>query len=113
MTTDLLKDVLPIGGTVDPSTLRRHLHKVAARYEADLGSEQPVGLEGGPGDGQPRPVPQGAVIVGIDGGYVRNWHDKQHNFEVVVGKSMAAGCGDRYFGLVRSQDEQPGGRFCE
>ena len=48
------------------------------------------------------------VIVGIDGGYLRNWHDKKKNFEVIVGKSMAEDRDDRYFGLVRSQDEQPG-----
>ncbi|MGF7212527.1 hypothetical protein GGE65_007162 [Skermanella aerolata] len=41
----------------------------------------------------------------------RNWHDKWHNFEVVVGKCMATDRDDRYFGLVRSQDEQPGRRF--
>jgi hypothetical protein len=109
MTADLLKDVLPIGGTADASTIRRHLHKVATRHDADLGNEQPCGLDGGPGKGQP--LPQAAVIVGIDGGYVRNWHDKKHNFEVVVGKSLAAGRDDRSFGLVRSQDEQPGRRF--
>src|SRR3954468_15644511 len=107
MTADLLKDVLPIGSTADASTIRRHLHKVAARHEADLSGEQPGGLEEGPVNGQP--LPQAAVIVGIDGGYVRNWHDKKHNFE--VGKSMAADRDDRYFGLVRSQDEQPGRRF--
>jgi hypothetical protein len=43
--------------------------------------------------------------------YVRNWHDKQHNFEVVVGKCMATDRDDRYFGLVRSQDEHPRRRF--
>ena len=59
------------------------------------------------------PIPQEAVIVGIDGGYVRNWHDKKQKFEVIVGKSMAEDRDDRYFGLVRSQDEQPGRRFCE
>ena len=64
-----------------------------------------VALTSGPANGQP--LPQEAVIVGIDGGYVRNWHDKKHNFEVIVGKSMAADRDDRYFGLVRSQDEQP------
>jgi hypothetical protein len=105
MTADLLKDILPIGGSADPSTIRRHLHKAAARHEADLASEQPGGLDDGPGKGQPQPLPQAAVIVGINGGYIRNWHDKKHNFEVVVGKSMAAGRNDRYF--VRSQDEQP------
>jgi hypothetical protein len=109
MTADLLKDVLPISSIVDASTIRRHLHKAAARHEADLASEQPGGLDDGPGKGQP--LPQAAVIVGIDGGYVRNWHDKRHNFEVVVGKSMATGRDDCYF--VRSQDEQPGRRFRE
>ena len=110
MTVDLLKDVLPIGSTADASTVRRHLHKVAARHEADLSGERPGG-DNGPINGQP--LPQAAVIVGIDGGYVRNWHDKQHNFEVMVGKSMATNRDDRYFGLVRSQDEQPGRRFRE
>jgi hypothetical protein len=33
--------------------------------------------------------------------------------QVVVGKSMAADRDDRYFGVVRSQDEQPGRRFHE
>jgi hypothetical protein len=107
MTVDLLKDVLPIDSTADASTVRRHLHKVAARHEADLSGEQPDGLDAVNG----QPLPQAAVIVGIDGGYVRNWHDKQHNFEVVVGKSMAADRHDRCFGLVRSQDEQPARRF--
>jgi hypothetical protein len=108
LTAQLLKDLLPIGSTANACTLRRHLHKVAARHDADLGGEQLGSLDAG--KGQPQPISQVAVIVGIDGGYVRNWHDKQHNFEVVVGKSMAAGRDDRY--LVRSQDEQPGRRFC-
>src|ERR671920_604430 len=107
MTAELLKDVLPIGGTADASTIRRHLHKVAGRHDADLSDKQLDSLDAG----EDHPLPQAAVIVGIDGGYVRNWHDKQHNFEVVVGKSMAADRDDRCFGLVRSQDEQPARRF--
>jgi hypothetical protein len=51
MTAELLKDVLPIGSTVDASTIRRHLHKVAARHDADLGGELPGGLDDGPGKG--------------------------------------------------------------
>jgi hypothetical protein len=109
MTADLLKDVLPIGSTADASTIRRHLHKVAARHDADLSDEQLGDPDGRPGKGQP--LPQAAVIIGIDGGYVWNWHDKKHNFE--VGKSMAADRNDRCFGLVRNQDEQPGRRFRE
>jgi hypothetical protein len=104
MTAQLLKEVLPVGSTANACTIRRHLHRIAARHEADLGSEQPVGPEGSPDNGQP--VPQGTIMVGIDGGYVRNWYDKKRNFEVMVGKSMATGRNDRYFGLVSSQDER-------
>ena len=67
----------------------------------------------GPAAGQPSPIPREAVIVGIDGGYLRNWHDKRKKFEVIVGKSMAEDRDDRYFGLVRSQDAAPKRRFCE
>ena len=79
MSADLLKDVLPIGSTADASTVRRHLHKVAARHEGDLIGEQPGGLDEGPVNGQP--LPQAAIIVGIDGGYVRNWHDKSYQHD--------------------------------
>jgi hypothetical protein len=58
------------------------------------------------------PVPREAVIVGIDGGYLRNWH-KKRNFEVIVGKSMVEDRDDRYFGLVRSQDAAPKHRLRE
>jgi hypothetical protein len=101
LAAELLNDLLPIGSTANACTIRRHMHKVAARHDADLGGEQPSGLDAG----KSQPLPQAAVIVGIDGGYVRNWYDKKCNFEVMVGKSMAIGCHDRYFGLVRSQDD--------
>src|SRR3954452_20680802 len=54
------------------------LPSLAARHDADLGGEQQGGLDSGPGNDQP--LPQGMVIVGIDGGYVRNWYDKKRNF---------------------------------
>jgi len=100
LTAQLLNEVLPIGSTANACTIRRHLHKVAARHDADLGGGQQGGLD----TGNDQPLPQGTVIVGIDGGYVRNWSDKKRNFEVMVGKSMATGRNDRY--LVASQDEQ-------
>jgi hypothetical protein len=34
------------------------------------------------------PPAKGSFKVGIDGGYVRNWFDKKHKFEVIVGKSI-------------------------
>jgi len=113
MTTALLKDVLPVADTTNPETVRQHLHKVAARQDADLGTSE-LGLsEDGPAAGQASPIAREAVIVGIDGGYLRNWHDKKRNFEIIVGKSMAEDRDNRYFGLVRSQDAASKRRFCE
>ena len=113
MTAALPRDVLPVAGTTNPETVRQHLHRVAARQDADLGASE-LGLsEDGPAAGQASPIAREAVIVGIDGGYLRNWHDKKRNFEIIVGKSMAEDRDNRYFGLVRSQDAASKRRFCE
>jgi hypothetical protein len=91
---------------------RRHLHKVAARRESELATE-PLPRSGTcPPDGQDVAVAPVPILVGIDGGYVRNWHDKQKKFEVIVGKAVPVEQDSRYFGLVRSQDEAPRRRFC-
>src|SRR3954454_2942485 len=71
MTAALLKDVLPIASTTNAETVRCHLHKVATRQDAELGTDQPSLIEDGPATGQALPVPREAVIVGIDGGYLR------------------------------------------
>jgi hypothetical protein len=106
MTAALLRDVLPVADATNPETVRRHLHRVADRHDAALGSE-PASLAGsGPAAGQ-APVPREAAIVGIDGGHLRNWHDKKRNFGAIVGKSMAEDRDDRCFGLVRRQDAAP------
>jgi hypothetical protein len=104
LTAALLKDILPVAGTTNPETVRQHLHKIAARQDADLGASE-LGLsEDGPAADPASLIMREAVIVGIDGAYLRSWHDKRKKFEVIVGKSMADDCDDRYFGLVRSQD---------
>jgi hypothetical protein len=61
---------------------------VAKRLEAALGEEQASCTEDGPRDWDLLPLPEGPFIVGIDGGYLRNWVDKKHTFEVIVGKSI-------------------------
>src|SRR4051794_40588189 len=102
MTAALLKDVLPVADTTNPETVRQHLHKIAARQDADLGASE-LGLsEDGPAADPASLIMREAVIVGIDGAYLRSWHDKRKKFEVIVGKSMAEDRDDRY--LVRSQD---------
>ena len=62
--------------------------KVAKRLEAELNEDQTSFIEGEPRDWELLPPPEGSFTVGIDGGYVRNWVDKKHKFEVIVGKSI-------------------------
>src|SRR3954471_22683591 len=113
MTAGLLKDVLPIDVRTNAATIRNHLHKVASRREADLGDEQPRFVEGNPADGKELPVPAGPIVVGIDGAYLRNWHDKGKKFEVIVGKAVPEAREHRYFGLVQTDDDKPERRLFE
>jgi len=117
VTVDLLKDVLPVGATLNAETVRNHLHRVAARAEAELGEEQFAFIEGSPYQRARLPLPEGPVVVGVDGGYVRarepDREGRQTHFEVMVGKSMAEDRGDRYFGLVQSFDRKPKRRLHE
>lgn len=110
-TAGLLKDVLPVGATLNAETVRNHLHQVANRMEGELGEERFSFIEGTPRDHAALPPAEGPIVVGIDGGYVRarerDGDGRLTNFEVVVGKSIAADRVDRCFGLVQSLDEKP------
>jgi hypothetical protein len=109
----MLKDVLPVDTRTNAATIRNHLHKVASRQEADLGDGQPrlAEVEGGPADGKELPVLEGPIIVGIDGAYLRHWHDKGKKFEVIVGKSVPEVRDHRY--LVQTHDDKPERRLFE
>jgi hypothetical protein len=111
LTAGLLKDVLPVDARTNAATIRNHLHKVALRQE--LGDERPRFLEGVPSDGKELPVPEGPIVVGLDGAYLRSWHDKQKKFEVIVGKSVPEVRDHRYFGLVQTHDDKPERRLFE
>lgn len=117
VTVNLLKDVLPVGTTLNAETVRNHLHRIANRAEAELGDERTVFAEGCLLERARLPLPEGPIVVGVDGGYVRarepDREGRQTNFEVMVGKSMAADRGDRYFGLVQSFDKKPRRRLYE
>jgi len=121
MSLDALQDFLPLDLTLDVKTVRYDTLKVAKRLEAELGDEQSGFIEGDPREWELLPLPEGFFIVGIDGGYVRNWWDKQHNFEVIVGKSMLSfgeGEADRppslkRFGFVQTLDTQSKRRLYE
>ena len=88
LSLDALQDFLPIDRSLDVKTVRYDTLKVAKRLEAELGDEQASFLEGDPREWDRLPPPEGFFTVGIDGGYVRNWVDKKHTFEVIVGKSI-------------------------
>ena len=117
ITVDLLKDVLPVGATLNAETVRNHLHHVAARAEAELGEEQFAFIEGSSHQRARLPLPERPIVVGVDGGYVRarepDRDGRQTHFEIMVGKSMAEDRGDRYFGLVQSFDQKPKRRLRE
>jgi hypothetical protein len=113
MTTDLLRDVFPIGATANAKTVRNHLHRTASRADAELGNEQSSFVDGCPAMWKDLPHPEGPIVVGIDGGFLRSWDHKQDHFEVVVGKSIPEDRDDRYFGLVQSHDTKPRRRLFE
>ncbi len=112
-TAGLLADVLPIGATINAPTIREHVLRVAERAEAELGEERPGFIEGCPADWQELPLPEGRIVVGLDGGYVRDWTEKTSTFEVIVGRSVPEDRDARYLGLVHGYDEKPKRRLFE
>src|SRR6266849_6260849 len=121
MSLDALKDFRPLEVTLDVKTVRYDTLKVAKRIEAELGEEQPCFIEGSPSEWDLLPRPEGSFKVGIDGGYVRNWCAKKHNFEVIVGKSTLSFREDeadkapssKRFGFVQTLDTKPKRRLYE
>jgi hypothetical protein len=121
LTAQALKDFLPVDATLNATTVQNHTHKVAERCETELGEEQWSFIAGCPRDWGNLPIPDGPLTVGIDGGYVRDWAEKQWQFEVIVGKSILAfkreDAGDvpssKCFGVVQTFDTKPKRRLFE
>jgi hypothetical protein len=121
MSLDALQDFLPLDLSLDVKTVRYDTLKVAKRLEAELGEDQASFIEGDPSKWDHLPLPDGSFKVGIDGGYVRHWLDKKHNFEVIVGKSMRSFTEDeddkapspKRLGFVQTLDTKPKRRLYE
>jgi hypothetical protein len=121
LTAQVLKDFLPVDATLNATTIQHHALAVAQRCEDELGEEQWAFVEGCPADWETLPIPDGPLTVGIDGGYVRHWEEKQQQFEVIVGKSILAFRRDdeedlpssKCFGFVQTLDRKPKRRLFE
>ena len=102
----LLADVLPVASGANAATLRQHVLRVAERAEGELGNEQSSFIDGCPAEWAGLPIPEGRIVVGLDGGYVRDWDDRKANFELIVGRSMPEDRAPRYVGLVHGYDQK-------
>ena len=110
---ELLGDVLPVETGVNATTLRQHVLRVAERAEAELPKDRCTFMDGSPADWQTLPVPEGRIVVGLDGGYVRDWTERKNNFEVIVGRSMPEDGAPRYLGFVHGFDQKPKRRLVD
>jgi hypothetical protein len=109
----LLGDILPVAAGIGASTLRRHTLHVAERAEAELAEERASFIDGCLADWRDLSIPEGRIVVGLDGGCLRDWTEKKTNFEVIVGRSMPEDCPARHFGLVHGYDTKPKRRLVD
>ena len=110
---ELLADVLPITSGVNATTVRQHVLRVAERAEAELPKDRCTFMDGSTADWQALPIPDGRIVVGLDGGYVRDWAERKNNFEVIVGCSMPEDGSPRYLGFVHGFDHKPKRRLVD
>jgi len=105
-TANLLKDVLPVGQTENAATVRNHLQNIAKRQEKEL-EGKPEYISGCQNEWNRLPKPDKPITVGIDGGYLRRWKNKNNNFEIIAGKSFSKTQSSKRFGLVQKLDSHP------
>jgi hypothetical protein len=111
---DLLADVLPVGSGVNATTVRQHVLRAAERMESDLAEQRTSFTEGtDPRDWDDLPIPDGRMVIGLDGGCIRDWRDRKKNFELIVGRSMPEEGNARYIGFVHGYDRMPQRRIID
>jgi hypothetical protein len=72
-----------------------------------LSEERSGFIDGCAADWAKLPIPEGRIVVGLDGGSVRDWEDRKINFEVIVGQSVPEDRDARCVGLVHTYDSKP------
>ena len=90
----LLSELLPLGGAQHASTVRNRTLRVGAKVARRCAAETP---------NPPAAQAATSVVVGLDGGYVRNRHRGEgRHFEVIAGKVIDAGGVHHRFAFTRN-----------
>lgn len=96
------------------TVLRQHVLRTAERMESDLAEQRTSFMEGAdPRNLDDLPIPEGRIVIGLDGGYIRDWRDRRKNFELIVGRSMPEAGKARYIGFVHGYDRKPQRRIID
>src|SRR5215213_6344826 len=86
----LLSELLPISGTQPASTVRNRTRRVGESIVQQQSSAELA-------------KPTGPVVIGLDGGYVRNRHGGEgRHFEGIAGKVIAVEGTQHRFGFIRN-----------
>lgn len=105
-TANMLKDVLPVGETENAATVRNHLHNIAKRQEKEL-EGKPEYISVCQNELDKLPKPNKPITVGIDGGYLKKWKNKNNNFEIIAGKVFSKTQLPKRFGFIQKCDNHP------
>lgn len=111
---ELLADVLPIDCGANATTVRQHALRAARRIERELTEDKVSFMQDAyPRDWMNLPVPDGRIVIGLDGGYIRDRNDRKKNFELIVGRSLPEDGDPRYIGFVHGYDRKPQRRILD
>jgi hypothetical protein len=90
----LLSELLPIGGAQNAGTVRNRTRRVGEKVVRQHATAMAT---------QTTTPPGGAVVVGLDGGYVRSRHrQEERHFEVIAGKVIDADGTQHRFAIARN-----------
>jgi hypothetical protein len=90
----LLSELLPISGAQNAGTVRNRTRRVGEKVVRQHATETAT---------QPATPPEGSVVIGLDGGYVRSRHrQEERHFEVIAGKVIDAAGTQHRFAFARN-----------
>lgn len=98
--------MLPVGEKENAATIRNHLHSIAKRQENEL-EGKPEYISFCQNELDKLPKPGKPITVGIDGGYLKNWKNRNNNFEIIAGKTFSKTQLLKRFGFIQKCDDHP------